>query len=196
MLLFAFIGVPSWGKILVYEERSDLGTLLNRGEIHTLSQCKTGKFQLSYGGRTYIFIIKTPLCATVCMNTPHGNVPGRLDRDHKAYYTWGGLEYEWKGENIPYYGKPVLIDGRYPKVCKLRGRQTNNDPINGYDYYGALIQSEHGFILGKANKDLTEGWYGWKGKEYSIKPFEPIDQGPYKTEQKQYSTKIGIWVIC
>ena len=101
-----------------------------------------------------------------------------------------------KGDNIPYYGKPDLIRGNYPKFCKLRGRQTNNDLINGYDYYGALIESKHGFILGKAKKDLTEGWYGWKGKEYSVKPFDPLEDTKYHYEHKQYPKDIGIWVIC
>ena len=163
MLLFAFIGVPSTGKDYSYDERSDLRTLFNRGQINTLSQCKTGNIKFVDNGRTYTCIIPNPLCSTVCMNTPHGNVSGRRDKYHKAYYTWEGLEYQWKGENILYFGIPELIRGNYPKFCNLRGRQTNYDPIKGYDYSGALIESEHGFILGKANQDLTGGWYGWKG---------------------------------
>ena len=39
------------------------------------------------------------LWVVLCMNTSHGNVPGKLDKDDNGFYAWGGKEHkclEWE----------------------------------------------------------------------------------------------------
>ena len=104
-----------------------------------------------------------PAFAILCKGTPYGTVPGKLDGAGGAYYPWGWQEHKcdsWEQvHGVLYTNKATLPDN-----CQPKGFQTNDNN----KYFNAVIQSDKGFIPGKASEDLKWAWYSWGGKETPV----------------------------
>ena len=102
------------------------------------------------------------LWAVMCLNTPHGNVAGKLDKDQKGFYVWGGREHEClEWEQIE--GTLYTNRGEIPNHCQPLGDQHDS----GESHYNVVVQSEHGMIPGKGLRSSDTAWYGYQGVEMS-----------------------------
>ena len=96
----------------------------------------------------------------LCLETPYGEVPGKLDNAGGAYYPWGGKEHKCEKYKA-ISGKLVHNTDELPKDCEPQGFQTNDDA----EYYNAVVSSEDGMVPGKAKEDLSYAWYSYGGVE-------------------------------
>ena len=105
-----------------------------------------------------------PEWPVLCKNTPKGSVPGKYNKKGGAKYSFGGRTFQCQ-EFSHMYGELVHIRSRLPHSCVPQGYQTNDKR----PYYHAVFMTKHGMIPGKASTNLSEGWYPFQNKEFSIK---------------------------
>ena len=140
-----------------YEQCSNR-PLLNMGH---LKRCHF-KYRISAIGFQYD---DGAMWAAICERTPKGNVPCKVHRDGRAYYAWGGKEYQFHGHTRKIYGELISNKAEFPSNCKPKGYQTSDKS----PYYNALVPSRHGLVPGKASADRKTAWYGWGWKEYCFR---------------------------
>ena len=103
------------------------------------------------------------LWVVMCLNTSHGNVPGKLDKDDNASYAWGGEEHkcsEWEQVQGILYSSQNEI----PSDCEAKGRQNDSSE----SHHNVVVPTEYGMIPGKGLSSNNTAWYGYDGKEFSV----------------------------
>ena len=167
MMLFAMIAIPSMAKIMVLDDVSDLRALLSADALPTEHKKMVNNIMShtwNISSAVGIARLNGPLWSVVCKNTPHGNVPCRVDSNGTAYYPWGGKEHRWGDVSGAITGRLYWDNEPLPEGCKTRGKQHD-----GGDYYAAVIPTANGSLPGKANKDRSMAWYSWDGKEIFVR---------------------------
>ena len=174
MILMAMITLSSLSKIVVLDDVSDLRALLGKDILPTEhKQVPMNIEGYEWNGVEAMGIARGngPLWSVICENTPHGDIPCRVDSQGNAYYSWGGHETTWNNLSLPISGDLYWNNATLPSDCKTMGHQTNDNA----DYYAAVLHTKHGSLPGKANQDLTMAWYSWGGKEiHETKRFQII----------------------
>ena len=102
-----------------------------------------------------------PQWSCICHQTPHGNIPGKVNDRGEAYYSWGGKEhscpqFEVVSGALIYYSEPL------PSTCVPKGYQNDT----GEFFYNAVIGSNDGMVPGKAHVSLHDAFYPYGGKEH------------------------------
>ena len=103
------------------------------------------------------------LWVVMCMNTSHGNVPGKLDKDDNGFYAWGGKEHkclEWEQVQGILYSSQNEI----PSDCEAKGRQNDSSE----SHHNVVVPTEYGMIPGKGLKSSNTAWYGYDGEEHFV----------------------------
>ena len=108
------------------------------------------------------------LWGVVCKNTPNGDIPCKLNRKGKAYYSWKGNEYAWTEITKPLPGSYTWFDSKMPLLCKAYGKQNDFDGKGVQDYYAGVIYGDHGVIPGKVDKTRTYAWYSYLTAEIRV----------------------------
>ena len=162
MMLFAMIAIPSMAKIMVLDDATDLRALLTADALPTEHNNVVNN-TMSHTRKTYSGVgtsqLHGPLWSVVCQNTPHGNVPCRVDSYGTAFYPWGGKEFIWRKVSAAITGGLYWDNEPLPEGCKTWGREYNSGSL-----YAAVIPTRYGSLPGKANKIRTKAWYSWDGK--------------------------------
>ena len=103
------------------------------------------------------------LWAVMCINTPHGKIPGKLDKDNNASYVWGGRIFKCL-ESREIDGTFSSNQDPIPFDCENRGYQYDSDDT----IYSVVVRTKHGLIPGKGLRSSNTAWYGYDGKEFSV----------------------------
>ena len=159
MILMAMITLSSLSKIMVLDDASDLRALLVKDILPTEHK----QVWKNIEGYEWLNSVEAvghakgngPLWSVICENTPYGDIPGRVDSQGNAYYTWDGHETRCLKLSGPINGDLYWFDEKLPSDCKLRGHETDSKT----DFYAALIHTKYGSLPGKAMKDLKMAWY-------------------------------------
>ena len=101
--------------------------------------------------------------SVICLNTPYGSVPGKMNLNGQAWFAWGGKEHNCSNKQVM-YGELISNKDDIPCNCKPKAHQTNDN----MNYYNALIPSKHGMVPGKARADRLWAWYGWGLREHAV----------------------------
>ena len=104
------------------------------------------------------------LWAIICTEDGYGRVPGQLDSNGNASFTYDGYVAKCTFYSTPLNGTLYFKEIKVPYECRRLGFQDNEKE----SYYSAVIHTKHGSIPGKASSNQSKAWYGWKGKEYYV----------------------------
>ena len=86
-----------------------------------------------------------PTWNIICLAGKRGRIPGRLDYNGVAYYSFGNLVYHCQ-KFYKIKGRLVFNKGMPPNGCKPTGKQSDNDK----QLYSTVVETLWGNVPGKA----------------------------------------------
>ena len=174
MLLLAMIAIPSMAKIMVLDDATDLRALLSGEGLPT--EHKMVDYALSKSlSQPDVTRNVDPKLATgrlgsqllwsvMCLDTPFGNVPCRMDGSGNGYFSYFKNEYQWKKLSEPVTGRLYEKYEDLPADCRTRGKKYN-ETSNDYFTIAFILDNK---IPGRSTDGGKSAWYAINGVEKRI----------------------------
>ena len=127
------IAIPSMAKIMVLDDATDLRALLSAEAPPTEHKKVVNNImshKLNPDDALGLVDGTGKLWSVVCQNTPHGDIPGRVDSNGIASYTWGGKAYQWRNVSEAITGSLYSYLQSLPSGCT-----TKRSKKDGSKYY-------------------------------------------------------------